>query len=79
MCGLIVTTLILIGASLPSGAGLWADRTVSGRSLPTSESQAGAINRQPARRTAAGLSGLRGDFPEYRPGARAAGLETFWR
>lgn len=22
---------------------------------------------------------LRGDFPEYRPGARAAGRETFWR
>jgi len=22
---------------------------------------------------------VRGDFPEYRPGARASGAETFWR
>lgn len=33
----------------------------------------------PARSDAQERARLRGDFPEYRPGARAAGRETFWR
>ena len=33
----------------------------------------------PSSTTNGGRRPLRGDFPEYRPGNRASGRETFWR
>lgn len=33
----------------------------------------------PSSKTNRGRRPLRGDFPEYRPGNRASGRETFWR
>ena len=73
---------VLAALGLSATAGPWADShtppaksiTLAGRQ-ETFRSDANIGRRD----TVAPRRPLRGDFPEYRPGFRAAGKETFWR
>ena len=82
---LAMRSLILLVAMLRFNAGLPADnprpvvaateRTI--RRPTATQPYAIETDRQMRRRLV--RPQLRGDFPEYRPGGRAAGVETFWR
>ena len=74
MCRVIATIIIFLGASLPVGAGLWVNRSFE-PSAPAAKSQQDELRPHAGRRVLVPV----GDFPEYRPGAREAGRETFWR
>jgi hypothetical protein len=69
MCKLLLECIVLCAGCFSFQAGLYCVEKVDPEICGT------AIGRAyvPAR------GRLRGDFPAYRPGGRAAGKETFWR
>lgn len=78
MVSLLLRIVVLLGVFLPSAAGMWrnlpqkAPIMGQNRTLGTDR---GNIYRHPS----SVQRPLIGDFPEYRPGGREAGRETFWR
>jgi hypothetical protein len=83
MCNLLLRCIVLCLGSLSFEAGLYV--AAQGRperarvDSPVTWGK-GAVGQQglgEPRRSR--RETLIGDFPEYRPGARAAGAETFWR
>jgi hypothetical protein len=78
MASLLFQIVILLGVFLPSAAGVWrnspqkAPIVGQNRTFGTDRSSdfPNPLSAKPP---------LLGDFPEYRPGAREAGRETFWR
>jgi hypothetical protein len=76
---IIVAAILVWGENLSLGTGLWPDR--SGSDPVATVRPWPADGQEPQLRTRPALRPpvLLGDFPEYRPGARDAGLESFRR
>ncbi|HQU45365.1 MAG: hypothetical protein B7Z73_09320 [Planctomycetia bacterium 21-64-5] len=76
----VIKSLILGVVLLPHNVSFRHDVAALERPLPRVEQWGGIDAWRNARQVSQPASRpLRGDFPEYRPGARASGTETFWR